>query len=85
MNWTIVHEINQESPLFKTNLEELKKHLGEVLILIKGFDDTFSQVVHSRFSYCAAEIIEGKTFDRIYEIDENGNILVDIDKIHSYS
>lgn len=85
MNWTIVHEIDQESPLFETNLEELKKHLGEVLILIKGFDDTFSQVVHSRFSYCAAEIIEGKTFDRIYEIDENGDILVDIDKIHSYS
>ena len=85
MNWTIVHEIDEYSPLHNVSIEELKENCGEVLILIKGFDDTFSQVVHSRFSYCAEEIVTNKTFDRIYEIDENGDIMVDIDKIHSYS
>jgi len=85
MNWTIVHEIDDESPLKGSSVKELQDHFGEILILIKGFDDTFSQVVHSRFSYCAKEIVEDKSFDRIYKIDENGDILVDIDKIHSYS
>lgn len=84
MNWTLVHEINEDSPLFGYDLTKLTKECAEILILIKGFDDTFSQVVHSRFSYCPNEILEDKVFEKIYTINQAGDILVDIDKIHAY-
>ncbi len=84
MNWTIVHAINEDSPLYGYDLEKLKTECAEILILIKGFDDTFSQVVHSRYSYCPDEILENKVFEKIYTINQAGDILVDIDKIHAY-
>ena len=39
--------------------EDLANVSAEILILIQGFDDTFSQEVHSRYSYRHDEIVWG--------------------------
>src|SRR2546423_12633205 len=51
LTWTVVHPIDQDSPLYGKTAAELKERQAEFLILIKGFDDTFSQTVHARYSY----------------------------------
>ena len=66
MNWTLVHPIGAGSPLLGLTSDDLKKKKAEVLILIKGFDDTFSQIVHARTSYTADEIYSGASFDRVF-------------------
>ena len=84
LNWTLVHPIDEDSPLFNKTPEELQKSDLEFLILIKGFDDTFSQVVHSRHSYIFDEIIWGAKFVRPFYSDEDGTTILDASLLDKY-
>ncbi len=81
MNWTLVHTINEESPLYGKTAADLARHEAEVLILIKGFDETFSQVLHTRYSYRHEEIEWGARFRRTYETDAEGNIIMHLEQL----
>jgi len=84
MPWTIVHEINEESPLYGKTPADLEKVDAEFLILIKGFDDTFSQEVHARYSYRFEEIVWGATFLPAYDIDDKGEVILEMKQLHKY-
>jgi inward rectifier potassium channel len=55
LNWTVVHPIDENSPLFGWTRERLVESNAEFLILLTAIDDTFAQTVHSRSSYAASE------------------------------
>lgn len=78
LTWTIVHPINEDSPMYRITFDELKKAGAEFLILIKAFDDTFSQSVHSRSSYTIDELVWGAKFKNIYIDLQNGITAVDM-------
>jgi len=84
LNWTLVHPIDDESPPFNKPPEELQKSDLEFLILIKGCDDTFSRVVHSRHSYIFDEIIWGARFVRPFYSDEDGTTILDASLCYKY-
>ncbi len=84
LNWTIVHVIDEESPLYNYDADKLKQLDAEILIHIKGYDDTFGQTVHLRYSYKYDEIVHGARFLKVYQSDENGNTHLDLNKIHDY-
>ncbi|MBA4405981.1 hypothetical protein C0389_01775 [bacterium] len=84
LNWTVVHPIDEESPLYGKSTKELEDMHAEFLILVKGFDDTFSQVVHSRFSYRYDEIVWGARFSKAYSTDAEGKIVFNIQNTHDY-
>jgi len=50
LTWTVVHPIDAESPLWGKTAEDLEQLQAEVLILMKAYDDTFSQTVAARHS-----------------------------------
>ena len=79
--WTVNHPIDKNSPLFGQTEEDLKSTDSEFIILIKGFDDTFAQVVHSRSSYKYNEIIWGAKFASVYGKSELGRTTIELDKI----
>src|SRR5580704_6695267 len=81
LTWTIVHPIDSDSPLFGKTGEDLAKLSAELLILIQGFDDTFSQVVHSRYSYRHDEMIWGAKFIPAFKVDPKGDLVVELDRI----
>jgi inward rectifier potassium channel len=81
LTWTIVHPIDSASPLFGKTREDLAKLSAELLILIQGFDDTFSQVVHSRYSYRHDEMIWGAKFIPAFKVDPKGDLVVEVDRI----
>ena len=64
LTWTIVHPIDHHSPFWGKTKEDLERLQAEVLILIKGFDETFSQTVHARYSYRFDEIVLGWQLSR---------------------
>lgn len=82
LSWTIVHPIDEDSPIFEKSLEDLKEKQFEILILIKGYDDTFNQVVHSRYSYTFEEIVWGAKFVRSFNTNSDGDIILNLDDIH---
>jgi inward rectifier potassium channel len=85
LTWTIVHPIDDSSPLRGLTAADLKGREAEFLILIKGYDDTFSQTVHARYSYTHDEVIFGAKFNTAFNIDAAGDVILDIDKVGDFS
>ncbi len=81
LTWTVVHPIDAESPFFGKTREDLAKVSAEILILIQGFDDTFSQQVHSRYSYRHDEFVWGAKFIPTFKVDTKGDLVVEVDRI----
>jgi inward rectifier potassium channel len=79
--WTIVHPIDEESPLYGKTAKDLQELEAELLIMVKGFDDSFSQHVITRASYKFDEIEWDVKFVRAYTTDETGETIVDIGKV----
>jgi inward rectifier potassium channel len=82
LSWTIVHPIEQNSPLYGMSAEDMKNRRVEFIILIKAFDDTYSQSIYSRSSYIADEIVWGKTFGSMYETAPGGITNFDLRRLH---
>jgi inward rectifier potassium channel len=83
MSWTIVHPIDQNSPLFRFEQNELEGADAEFLVLVNGINDTFSQPVHSRTSYKFNEVVWDARFEPIFEVI-NGKTIVSLDKLSKY-
>ncbi len=84
-NWTIVHAITQESPLFGLSKEHLLAVDAEFLILIRATEDTFNQTVHSRISYHAREMVFGAKFtSMVIDTLGSGISTLDLTKLSDY-
>lgn len=80
MNWTIVHPIIEESPVFGMTREDMLKGEAELFVLIKATEDTFNQSVHSRMSYHAKEMVWGAKYESMIW-EKNGMITMDLSKL----
>jgi inward rectifier potassium channel len=85
LTWTVVHPIDESSPLFGKTQEEAERKQAEVIVLIKGFDETFSQGVRARYSYRFDEIVWNAKFTPAFEFDTTGTMVLNIDKVGSYA
>jgi inward rectifier potassium channel len=71
MSWTIVHELNERSPLAGFTQEDLVSGHAEWMVLVKGIDEVNQQMVHARHSYVAEDVVWNARFLPI--IDRSGN------------
>lgn len=85
LNWTLVHNISEESPLSQFSEEELKSMKLEVMVYLKAFDDHFSNTVQQRTSYTHHQLVYGARFLPMYERSEDGGYTVlELDKINAH-
>jgi inward rectifier potassium channel len=85
LSWTIVHPINDKSPLHNFNYTDLVNAKIEALVFVKAFDEVFSNTVMQRFSYIAPEVVWGAKFRMMYHADEKkGATILDLDKLNDY-
>jgi inward rectifier potassium channel len=82
LSWTIVHPIDEDSPMWGMTAEELAARDAEFLVLLSGIDETFSQLVHARTSYKPRDIIFGHRFVNIYKpVTPDGTVAIDVRKL----
>jgi inward rectifier potassium channel len=85
LSWTVVHPIDENSPLYGCTERGLREAEAEFLVLLAGVDETFAQTVHSRTSYLAEEVVFGARFSDIFDREIGDGILrVDISKISNH-
>jgi len=84
LNWTIVHPLDDQSPLNNITREDMAQNEATFAVLIKAFDDTFSQTVHSRTSYQYDEMVWGAKFKPAFDRDEEGRLILNLNKIDDY-
>jgi inward rectifier potassium channel len=83
LHWTIVHPIDDKSPLRGVSAESLTAQDAEFLILLTATDETFSQSVFARTSYKASEVQIGARFADIFEESEGGKPTIDLRRLHA--
>lgn len=82
LSWTIVHPIDESSPLYKYDEHKLKAVNAEFLILLTATDEIFSQTVHSRSSYKSDEVLWNVKFVDIFNRKpETHQITIDVTKL----
>lgn len=62
LSWTIVHALNDKSPMYGFTEKDLLECKAEILVLVKGTDETNQQVLHSRCSYTADQVMWNARF-----------------------
>ena len=85
LSWTIVHNIDEESPLYNCTKEEVEDAKMEVIVNVKAFDDHFSNIVQQRTSYTHNQIIYGAKFLPMFERAQDGSrTILELDKINEH-
>jgi inward rectifier potassium channel len=82
--WTIVHPVDSESPLYGKTAEDMANREMEIIVLLKAFDELFSQPVQSRYSYRYDEIVWGARFSPSFHVDEKGSLIAEINRLGKY-
>jgi hypothetical protein len=83
LSWTIVHPIDEKSPLYGLRYEDYMNFKVEIIIFIKAFDEMFANTVVGRTSYTANEIIFGARFKPMYHpSDNNSKTILDLSKMN---
>jgi inward rectifier potassium channel len=80
-SWTVLHVIDEKSPLFGETAESLAAQEAEVDVSIIGTDDLWMQSVHARHRYMWTEIAWGKRHVDVLSEEPNAMIL-DLRKFH---
>lgn len=65
LTWTLLHPIDEHSPLFGMSQEDLRLSGDEIFITIVGMDETLSQTIHARHSYFVDEIVHDAFFEDV--------------------
>jgi len=81
LSWTIVHPLDEASPLRDVSRDSCAGSEAELLILIKAWDDTFSQTVHARYSYRCDEFLWDYRFAPAFHVNDEGTLVLDVDKV----
>jgi inward rectifier potassium channel len=71
LNWTVVHIIDEESPLVNLSLQQMIENKVELLVFVQAFDEHYSNIIKQRTSYIATEIIENAKFKPMFYRDND--------------
>lgn len=85
MNWTVVHPIDEESPLYNFTKEDMEQADLELYVQVNGFDNIFSNMVMHRSSYTYKEIIWGAKFVPMYHESAHENTtILELNKLNEF-
>ena len=85
MNWTVVHPIDDKSPFLGFTKEDMIAADVELYVLIRGFDDVYSNFVQQRTSYTYDEIIFNGKFVPMYRESLDGKTtILELHKLNAY-
>jgi inward rectifier potassium channel len=82
LGWTIMHVIDESSPLMSETAESLQKAGATFVLSVSGTDETTGQQLMSRAEYSHEDIRWNATFRDMLEELEDGTIRLDFGKFH---
>ena len=82
MTWQVMHRIDETSPLFGETRQSLLAKRAEILVGMKGLDETFVATIHARTSYTPDEMVWGRRLVDIFTVDADGRRAIDFGLFH---
>lgn len=81
LNWTIVHPIDENSPLYGKTLKDIEAIHGEFLVMLKGYDEIYNQIIHTNTSYIAKDMKTNVKFEPMYVSSSDSATVLQLDCI----
>jgi inward rectifier potassium channel len=82
LTWQVMHPIDENSPLYGETTQSLIDKRAEILVVMKGIDETFVSTIHARTSYTPDEIVWQAKLADIFTVDEGGARAIDFRRFH---
>jgi inward rectifier potassium channel len=82
LSWTIFHVLDESSPLFGLQPEDLVQGDAVLALTVGGLDDNSSQQLHARKSYSQADIRWQHRYADITALAADGRLVIDYEKFH---
>jgi inward rectifier potassium channel len=82
LTWTLFHPIDESSPLFGLEPDEIEATELNFVLSISGYDETSAQSVRARATYTAQDLRFDHEFVDVFSLDADGTRRVDYSRIH---
>ena len=71
MSWTVMHEINDDSPVKNVDWKNPHNHLVSFIVTIQAHDETYAQTIYDRYIYYPGDIENDSQFiDVIHQLPD---------------
>lgn len=85
LSWTVVHPIDEESPLWGYTEEQFSRMDAEFIVVLKGYDETSHQKLISRTGYHAQNLKWGAKFRPMFDrTPDSRHTVLHLDRISDY-
>jgi inward rectifier potassium channel len=82
LTWTLIHEINEASPLHGVDAAQLAGAQTRVMVSVNGHDETVAASVYAVYSYEAQDLVfDGRFVDVLRQMPD-GSRVVDLTRFH---
>jgi len=82
LSWTIMHRIDETSPLYGISCEEMLDKQMEIVALLSGADATMAETIYARYSYGPDDIVRDHRFVDVLSLTPRGQRVVDLNRFH---
>jgi inward rectifier potassium channel len=82
LSWTLYHVLDEQSPLYGLNAEELEALGVSLAVVVSGYDVVAAQTVHARKSYDHSDIRFGHRYVDILDTSDDGRLRIDYGRFH---
>jgi inward rectifier potassium channel len=82
LSWTIMHTLDESSPLYGLGLADMLEHDMELVVMLSGTDETINDRIYARHSYIAEEILWHRRFVDVVSVTPSGYRMVDLHHFH---
>ena len=81
LSWTVMHRIDEQSPLFGITPDSCYDNQLEIIALLNGMDETLADRIYARHSYTPDELVWDRRFVDVISM-VNGRRVVDLRRFH---
>ena len=82
LSWTVMHTIDENSPLHCLTMETMKRLNAQVLVSLTGVDETIEGTLHARHMYAAQHLLFDRRFVDVIHIGTDGHRYLDYTNFH---
>jgi inward rectifier potassium channel len=82
LSWTLFHAIDENSPLYGLNADDLVAINAALVVVVTGYDVVAAQTVHARKTYEHSDIRFGHRYAEILGKTDDGRLRIDYGRFH---
>jgi inward rectifier potassium channel len=82
LTWQVIHPIDEASPLWGATARSLLEEQAEIVVVMKGADETFASTIHARASYTPDQLRWGRQLANIFSTGPDGRRVIDFTHFH---